>query len=73
MKIFVTAKPRAKKELVEKIDDTHFMVSVKDPPIKGMANQAIMKVLAEYFQIPRANIKIAAGHTSHQKIIEIIE
>ncbi|PIV45904.1 hypothetical protein COS23_01900, partial [bacterium (Candidatus Moisslbacteria) CG02_land_8_20_14_3_00_36_53] len=32
MKIFVKAKPLAKESKVEKIDDTHFVVSVKEPP-----------------------------------------
>ena len=38
MKIFVTVKPNAKEERVEKIDDTHFKVSVKEPPTEGRAN-----------------------------------
>ncbi len=72
MKIVVKAKPNAKETKVEKIDDSHFMVSVKEPPISGMANRAIVKVLAEYFGVIPFRVKIVSGFTSRQKIIEII-
>ena len=71
MKIFVKAKPGAKTEKLEKIDDNHFTISVKEPPIQGMANRAIIGVLAEYFGVAPSGVKIVSGFTSRQKIIEI--
>ena len=50
MKIFVKAKPDSNENKVEKIDDSNFVVSVKDPPVQGRANRAIVKILSEYFQ-----------------------
>ncbi len=72
MKIFVKVKPRAKIERVEKVDERNFTVFVKEPPIKGRANQAVTKVLADYFKVPSSKVKIISGHTSKQKLIEII-
>ncbi len=72
MKIVVKAKPGAKIEKIEKVDGKNFTVSVKEPPIKGRANQAIVKALAEYFKIPSSKVKIISGYTSKQKVIEII-
>ncbi|MBI5123566.1 DUF167 domain-containing protein, partial [Candidatus Roizmanbacteria bacterium] len=46
MKIFIQAKPNAREEKIEKIDETHFIVAVREPPVKGLANAAIRKVLA---------------------------
>lgn len=71
MKIIVKARPGSKTESVEKIDDLHFEVSVKAPPMKGMANEAIRKALAAYFHISPARVNIIAGHTSKSKIVEI--
>ena len=48
MKIFVKAKLNAKEERVERIDENNFIVAVKEPPVDGKANQAILKALAEY-------------------------
>ena len=70
MKIFVKAKP-SRKESVEKIDDSHFVVSVKEPPVQGRANHAIVGVVANYFGVPRGLVRIVSGHTSRQKILEI--
>lgn len=71
MKIFVKAKPKAKKGKVEKINQNHFAVWVKEPPIKGMANIAIIKLLADYFSKAPSQVKIISGQTSRDKIIEI--
>lgn len=71
MKIFVKAKPGAKTEKMEKIDDSHFVVSVKEPPVQGMANKAIIKVLSEYFSASQSDVKIISGNFSKNKIIEI--
>lgn len=64
-------KPSVKGEKVEKIDPKSFIVSVKEPPGKGKANTAILKALAEYFQILKSQIRIIFGHTSRQKVVEV--
>ena len=71
MKIFVKAKPNAKEESVEKIDETHFVVAVKEPPRQGRANNAIAQALAEYFHVPQSNVKLISGFSSKQKIFEV--
>ncbi len=71
MRITVKIKPNSKKEKIEKIDGANFLVAVKEPPIDGKANTALVKTLAKYFNIPSSGVRIASGHTSKQKIIEI--
>lgn len=73
MKIFVKAKPNAKEERVEKIDEQNYIVSVKEPPVNGKANNAIRNALAVYFKTGSSCIKIVSGHTSRNKIIEVIK
>jgi len=71
MKIFVKVKPKAKEEKVEKIDDINFKVFVKQLPEKGRANRAVIKALANYFNISQSNIQISSGSASRMKVIEI--
>lgn len=71
MKIFVRAKPNAKEEKIKKMDETHFKVSVKEPPLKGKANRAIIKALADYFKIRFSQIKIISGGASKNKILKL--
>ncbi len=72
MKIFIKAKPGAKEEKVEKVDDLNYVVSVKEPPIKGKANEAIRNALAVYFKTGSSRVKIVSGYSSRNKIVEII-
>jgi len=72
MKIFVKAKPSSREEKVEKIDEQNFVVSVKEPPEKGKANEAIRNALAVYFKTGSSRVKIVSGYSSRNKIIEIL-
>lgn len=83
MKIFIKVKPNSKKEYITRIDQPSlglddkrenikkFVIAIKEPPIKGKANNAIIKLLSEYFQIPQQNIKIINGLKSKNKIVKI--
>lgn len=71
MKIFVKAKPNANEEKIEKIDESNFSISVKEPPVQGRANAAIISALAEYFKISKSQVRLISGFSSKQKIFEI--
>lgn len=73
MRIYAQAKPKSKREYIKKIDDTHYTVAVKESPVSGKANQAIIKALAEYFDKPPSQIHILFGEKSKQKVIQIVE
>lgn len=71
MRIIVHAKPRAGIEKVEKVDESNFVVSVKAPPVQGKANEAIITLLSEYFNVSKTRIRILNGFTSRRKTIEV--
>ena len=72
MKIKVKAKPNSREEKVERIDEENFIVSVKELPEKGKANDAIRNALAVYFKTGSSRVKIVSGYSSRNKIIEIL-
>lgn len=53
--------------------ERHFRVSVKEPPVAGRANRAILLALADYFGVSEARVRIVSGATSRRKIIMIDE
>ena len=71
MKIFVSIKPNAKINKVEKTDESHFKVWVKKSPVDGKANLALVKILAGYFDIAPSRVSIVSGHSSNKKVVEI--
>lgn len=46
-------------------------VRVKAPPEKGRANAAVLKLVAEFLDLPANRLSICAGHASSTKIVEI--
>ena len=72
MKIFVSIKPNAKVKKVEKINKSHFKVWVKESPVDGKANFALIKALAGYFDIAPSRVEIISGHFLKKKVVEII-
>ncbi|MCM8779226.1 MAG: DUF167 family protein [Candidatus Omnitrophica bacterium] len=73
MKISVIVKTNSKKEKVEKIDEKTLRVYVKEPAKENRANKAVIELLSDYFQIPKAKISIVAGIKAKYKLIEIYE
>jgi len=82
MKIIVKAKPRSRNEKVEQLTQPTlglgtvpelliYKVSVKESPVDGKANEAIVRLLAEHFHTQAYNVRIISGQTSRQKIIEV--
>jgi len=71
MKFFIKAKTKCRENKIEKINDNYFNVFVKEPPVKGKANEAIIALLAKYFNVPKASIEIVSGRASKQKLIKI--
>lgn len=71
MRIFVTAKTKARAEGVERLDETHFVVSVKALPIEGKANAAIMKLLARHLGVPLAALSLRSGSAGKRKVFEV--
>lgn len=78
MKIVVRAKPGAKKEYVKEMTDLfapadrrRFIVAVHEPATEGRANRAIERVLAGHLGIAPSRVRIVAGFTAKEKIVEI--
>jgi len=44
---------------------------VAAPPERGKANAALVELLAETLDVPRARVRVVGGQTSRRKIVEI--
>ena len=67
----VKVKPSAKQACVGKIGENSFLVCVKEKPQDGKANQAVIKALAEYLNVPKSAVILLKGHASRTKLVEI--
>jgi hypothetical protein len=83
MRIIVKAKTKAKENRVERVSQPAmdfgvekpelviYKVSVKEAPVAGKANKAIIEALADYFNTAKSRVCLVSGESSKQKIFEI--
>ena len=81
MKILVKAKPYSKEEKVEKIPQEGFdfladkmdtyKVWIKEVPEDGKANDAVVRMLAKYFNVNKRDVRLLVGSTNRDKIFEV--
>jgi len=69
----IKVKANSRQESVEKISEKEYCLRVKAPAQEGKANKAVIKLLSEFFDIPKSMVIILKGETSKNKIVEILE
>jgi uncharacterized protein YggU (UPF0235/DUF167 family) len=69
IKVRVTA--GAKRELVEKLSEDHYDISVKEPALRNMANTRIREIIALEHGIPLGKVRIISGHHSGSKMLSV--
>jgi uncharacterized protein (TIGR00251 family) len=69
----ISAKPKSGKNevIVDPDDAAHLTVRTTRPPDKGKANEAILRLLADHFNVPRSRLDIVSGETSRTKLVDI--
>ena len=70
MRYAITVKPGSSQEKIVKTGENEFTVYLRAKPHDGEANDALIKLLAKHFKIPKTSIKIIRGTKSRNKIIE---
>jgi len=70
-KIEVKVIPHASQEKVLPFASHGYKVYLRAKPIQGKANEALLRLLSDYFGISKASIKILRGEKTRNKIVEI--
>lgn len=80
MYIKVKVFPKSKKEELKEISDpklpvgqgNRFEIKIKEKAERNLANNKVLKLLAEYFNIKENKIKIINGHHHPVKLLKVI-
>jgi len=70
-RIKVKVVPRASRNEVVGMHGDCLKVKLCAPPVDGAANQALVEILAEHFQVKASSIRILSGETSRIKLIAL--
>jgi len=72
MRIYVKVMPHSGRNEIRQIAKNDYKAWVTAPPEKGKANQALISLLADFFQVAKSQIKITGGKTASRKIIDVL-
>ena len=67
----VKVHPRARKNAITGVIGDALKVALTAPPIQGRANEACVAFFAEFLNVPRSSVTIAAGEASRNKLIRV--
>ena len=72
MQVHVILKPNSKhREQIIANNDGTLTLYTKAPAMDGKANEAAVRLLAKYYGVSKARVRLVRGHTSKHKVFEI--
>lgn len=63
--------PGAKRSEIAGLHGDALKIRLAAPPIEGRANEALLRFVAECFQVPLRNVELLRGAQSRQKMVKI--
>lgn len=71
MRVVVRVKPGSSKGPLVESDEEGLVVFVREKAIDGAANEGVIKLLADHFDVPKSRVRVVRGHTARIKQVEI--
>lgn len=72
VRLAVRLTPRGGADRIDGVGDGGVLrVRVAAPPVDGAANEALCRLLAREFGVPRGAVRVASGATGRSKVVEI--
>ncbi len=71
MELWVKAKPNSHLSGLELQADGTWIARLKSPPVDGKANQELVKLVAEHFNVAKSCVSIQSGAGSRLKRVSI--
>lgn len=73
MRLTIHIKPNSKKVGIEIVSENVWIVRVRERPIEGKANEAMIEAIAEKLNMPKSRLKLISGEKSKHKIVEVTD
>ena len=71
MRVVVRVKPGSSKGPLVESDEEGLVIYVREKAIDGAANEGVIKLLADHFDVPKSRVRVVRGHTARIKQVEI--
>ena len=67
----IKLQPRASSNKIGEPLGDELRIKVSAPPVDAAANEALIRLLADFFDCPRSKVELVRGHTSRHKITKL--
>jgi uncharacterized protein (TIGR00251 family) len=71
VQLSLKVQPRASANALVGLAGNELKVKVTAPPVDAAANEALVRLLAECFGIPRNRVELLRGNTSRHKVVKL--
>lgn len=72
MYIKVKVQAGSKKEKIEKKSENSYVISVREPAERNLANKRICAIISSIYKVNVKSVRIVSGHLSPSKILSVI-
>lgn len=66
-----TVKPNARQSVIHALPDGTYRAELKAQPVDGKANEELIRLVAEFFKVRKAQVSIKSGAAGRSKRIVI--
>lgn len=67
----VKVKPNARASVLVAQHDGTWLAQVAAPPVEGLANEALVALVAKHFGVRRAQVRIKSGASGRMKLVQV--
>jgi uncharacterized protein len=71
--IRIKVKPNARRSELEELSDGTWVARVAAPPVDGKANEELLRLIAEHFDVRKAQVSIKSGASGRLKLVQITD
>lgn len=65
----IKVQPRSGRNEIKGIMGDALKIKITAPPVDGEANEACLRLLAQWLEIPKSRVSLLTGQTSTQKMV----
>lgn len=69
--IQVKAKPHSRKSMLALQFDGTWIAYLKSPPVDGKANEELIRLVADHFEVPKSSVSIKTGSSGRLKRVVV--
>lgn len=71
VRLHLFIQPKSSKDEIVGPHNGEIKIKLTAPPVDGKANEALIKFLSKYFELPKKNFSLVRGETGRHKVVEV--